>query len=177
MITTPPQQQLLITVDWISLGFKITTTPTASPSLSPFQIFTSLHSSFLTALKMAAGGGLGTGGGNPIWSFVWFLGLIFCGWPLAGFCAGWYILILPFAVCFDGFTVSLSFETWILFHFCHNTFFDFRDFVSCCWKESKAPSSVLNTWWREPRSLMLSNKVDLKRSSSVHRIRFKDFSM
>ena len=57
---------------------------------------------------MAAGGGLGTGGGNPIWSFVWFLGLIFCGWPLAGFCAGWYILILPFAVCFDGFTVSLD---------------------------------------------------------------------
>ena len=75
-------------------------------SVSPFQIFTSLHSSFLTALKMAAGGGLGSGGGNPFWSLVWLLALIFCGWPLAGFCAGWYILILPFAVCFDGFTVS-----------------------------------------------------------------------
>ena len=61
--------------------------------------------SFLTALKMAAGGGLGTGGGNPFWSFVWFLGLLFVGYPVAGFCAGWYILILPFGVCFDGFSV------------------------------------------------------------------------
>merc|ERR1712178_233664 len=60
--------------------------------------------SFLTALKMAAGGGLGTGGGNPFWSFVWFLGLLFVGYPIAGFCAGWYILILPFGVCFDGFS-------------------------------------------------------------------------
>merc|ERR1711874_111117 len=58
--------------------------------------------SFWTALKMAAGGGLGSGGGNPVWSFLWFLGLLFIGWPVAGFCAGWYILILPFAVCIDG---------------------------------------------------------------------------
>ena len=56
---------------------------------------------------MAAGGGLGSGGGNPVWSFLWFLGLIFIGWPIAGFCAGWYILILPFAVCIDGLNVSL----------------------------------------------------------------------
>jgi len=51
---------------------------------------------------MAAGGGMGSGGGNPVWSFLWFLGLIFVGWPVAGFCAGWYILILPFGVCIDG---------------------------------------------------------------------------
>ena len=56
---------------------------------------------------MAAGGGLGSGGGNPIWSFLWFLGLIFIGYPVAGFCAGWYILILPFAVCIDGLNVSV----------------------------------------------------------------------
>ena len=55
---------------------------------------------------MAAGGGLGSGGGNPFWSFVWFLGLVFVGWPIAGFCAGWYIIFLPFGVCFDGFSVS-----------------------------------------------------------------------
>ena len=57
---------------------------------------------------MAAGGGLGSGGGNPVWSFLWFLGLVFIGYPVAGFCAGWYILILPFAVCIDGLNVSLS---------------------------------------------------------------------
>ena len=44
--------------------------------------------------------------GNPVWSFLWFLGLLFAGWPIAGFCAGWYILILPFQACFDGLTVS-----------------------------------------------------------------------
>ena len=87
---------------------------------------------------MAAGGGLGTGGGNPIWSFVWFLGLIFCGWPLAGFCAGWYILILPFAVCFDGFTVSVDSVTKTelhdleLFSASVDSLYTFRVFVSCC---------------------------------------------
>lgn len=60
--------------------------------------------SFLSALKMAAGGGLGGGGGNPIWSLVWFLALLFAAFPVAGFCAGWYILILPFSVCVDGLT-------------------------------------------------------------------------
>ena len=61
--------------------------------------------SFLTALKMAAGGGLGGGGGNPIWSLVWCLALIFIAFPVAGFCAWLYILILPFSVCVDGLTV------------------------------------------------------------------------
>ena len=66
---------------------------------------------------MAAGGGLGTGGGNPVWSFLWFLGLFFIGYPVAGFSAGWYILILPFAVCIDGLNVSLSFPSllWLTF--------------------------------------------------------------
>ena len=65
-----------------------------------------LSCSFLSALKMAAGGGLGGGGGNPIWSLVWFLALLFAAFPVAGFCAGWYILILPFSVCVDGLTVG-----------------------------------------------------------------------
>ena len=51
---------------------------------------------------MAAGGG----SGNAMWSLVWFLILIFVAFPVAGFCAGWYILILPFTVCIDGLTVS-----------------------------------------------------------------------
>ena len=68
-------------------------------------LYLDIYFSFLTALKMAAGGGLGGGGGNPIWSFVWFLALLFVAFPVAGFCAGWYILILPFSVCVEGLTV------------------------------------------------------------------------
>jgi hypothetical protein len=41
-----------------------------------------------------------------LWSVIWFLVLLFVGFPVAGFCAGWYILILPFTVCIDGLTVS-----------------------------------------------------------------------
>ena len=65
---------------------------------------------------MAAGGGMGSGGGNPVWSFLWFLGLIFVGWPVAGFCAGWYILILPFGVCIDGLAVKNVSNFFILGH-------------------------------------------------------------
>ena len=51
--------------------------------------------------KMAAGG-------NVLWQIIWFLILIFIAFPVAGFCAGWYILILPFTVCIDGLTVSIN---------------------------------------------------------------------
>ena len=34
-----------------------------------------------------------------------FLILLFIGFAVAGFCAGWYILILPFTVCIDGLKV------------------------------------------------------------------------
>jgi len=50
---------------------------------------------------MGSGSGSGAGG-NPVWSLVWFLLLIFIGFPVAGFCAGWYILLAPFTVCIDG---------------------------------------------------------------------------
>jgi len=36
------------------------------------------------------------------WGVVWCLVLWFIGWPIAGFCAGFYILLLPFTVCIDG---------------------------------------------------------------------------
>ena len=52
-------------------------------------------------IKMAAGG-------NVLWQIIWFLILIFIAFPVAGFCAGWYILILPFTVCIDGLTVSIN---------------------------------------------------------------------
>ena len=53
---------------------------------------------------MAAGEGISNAG----WSLVWFLILFFVAFPVAGFCAGWYILILPLTVCIDGLTVSLK---------------------------------------------------------------------
>merc|ERR1711890_16639 len=59
--------------------------------------------SFLSALKLAAGGGFTSGtGGNPVWVVTWFFALWFVAFPLAGFCATWYIFLIPFTVCFDG---------------------------------------------------------------------------
>ena len=40
------------------------------------------------------------------WGVVWFLLLWFIGWPIAGFCAGFYILLLPLTVCIEGLKVS-----------------------------------------------------------------------
>ena len=54
---------------------------------------------------MASGSGSGSDGANPLWMVIWFLLLIFIGFPVAGFCAGWYILIMPFTVCIEGLTV------------------------------------------------------------------------
>ena len=39
--------------------------------------------------------------GNFLWSIVWFIGLLFLGWPIAGFLAAIYIICLPFAVCIE----------------------------------------------------------------------------
>ena len=50
--------------------------------------------------------GAGEGGGNILWSIIWFLILWFIAFPVAGFCAGWYILILPLTLCIEGLTVS-----------------------------------------------------------------------
>lgn len=36
-----------------------------------------------------------------LWAILWFLGLWFLAWPVAYFCAGWYILFLPFSACID----------------------------------------------------------------------------
>ena len=108
--------------------------------------------SFWTALKMAAGGGLGSGGGNPVWSFLWFLGLIFIGYPVAGFCAGWYILILPFAVCIDGLNVGGLMLSPVLSVLS-------RVSATCCWRASSVPTSVPNTWWRGHPLVMPSNRM------------------
>jgi len=57
--------------------------------------------SFMNALRIAAGGGLGTGSGNPIWMMVWMSTLMFVAFPISGFSAGWYILLNPFTLIFD----------------------------------------------------------------------------
>ena len=40
---------------------------------------------------------------NFLWSIIWFIFLITIGWPIAFFCAGWYVLYLPFEVCIQPF--------------------------------------------------------------------------
>jgi len=36
-----------------------------------------------------------------LWAIVWFLGLLFIGWPV-GFFIGWiYVLLIPFSVCIE----------------------------------------------------------------------------
>ena len=47
------------------------------------------------------------------WGVVWFLLLWFIGWPIAGFCAGFYILLLPLTVCIEGLKVSFH-ELYII---------------------------------------------------------------
>ena len=50
---------------------------------------------------MAGGAGGGRGDGGPLWMIIWFLVLIFIAFPIAFFCAGFYILIVPFTVCIE----------------------------------------------------------------------------
>ncbi|KAK9700363.1 hypothetical protein QE152_g31293 [Popillia japonica] len=42
--------------------------------------------------------------GNPVYSILWFLILIIISFFVAGFCAGWYILIHPLSVCINPLT-------------------------------------------------------------------------
>ena len=37
--------------------------------------------------------------GNVLFSVLWLIVLLFIGWPVAGFCAGFYILFAPFEPC------------------------------------------------------------------------------
>ncbi|TRY80067.1 hypothetical protein TCAL_05991 [Tigriopus californicus] len=45
--------------------------------------------------------GMGNGG-NFLWSLLWFILLLVIAFPLAGFCAGFYIIFVPFTVCIEG---------------------------------------------------------------------------
>ena len=45
-------------------------------------------------------------GGKVLWMVVWFLVLLFLAFPIAGFCAGFYILFVPFTVCIEGLKVK-----------------------------------------------------------------------
>jgi hypothetical protein len=41
---------------------------------------------------------------NVCWSLVWIVVLILIGWPIGGFCAGFYLLLSPFAACIEACT-------------------------------------------------------------------------
>uniref|UniRef100_K1PLP8 Inner membrane component domain-containing protein n=2 Tax=Magallana gigas TaxID=29159 RepID=K1PLP8_MAGGI len=43
--------------------------------------------------------GKGEGGAGILWAFLWFLILIFLGWPIGFFIAWLYVLLLPFGAC------------------------------------------------------------------------------
>ncbi|XP_067653432.1 uncharacterized protein [Haliotis asinina] len=45
------------------------------------------------------GEGQGRGGAGIIWAILWFLVLIFLGWPIGFFIAWLYVLLLPFGAC------------------------------------------------------------------------------
>jgi len=38
---------------------------------------------------------------NVLWAIIWFIVLLFIGWPISAFCATWYVCCLPFEVCID----------------------------------------------------------------------------
>ena len=53
---------------------------------------------------MAGGEGQGHGVSctGILWAIIWFLTLIFIGWPI-GFLIAWiYVFLLPFSACIDG---------------------------------------------------------------------------
>jgi len=43
-----------------------------------------------------AGGAVGI-----LWAILWFLGLLFIGWPVAYFLVWLYVLLLPFSACIE----------------------------------------------------------------------------
>ena len=36
---------------------------------------------------------------NVLWTILWILLLLFIGWPVGFFCAGWYVCLSPFESC------------------------------------------------------------------------------
>jgi hypothetical protein len=55
------------------------------------------------------GAGMGT---NLLWFIIWLLILIFISFEVAGFCAFFYILILPITVCIPDISVGKKFPTY-----------------------------------------------------------------
>ena len=51
---------------------------------------------------MGEGTGSGQGGATGIlWAIIWFLLVIFIGWPIAGIVAEIYVFLLPFGACIE----------------------------------------------------------------------------
>ncbi|XP_064106511.1 uncharacterized protein LOC135215578 isoform X2 [Macrobrachium nipponense] len=48
-----------------------------------------------------SGGDSQSGSGGVLWQVIWLLLLLLAGIWVAGFCAWWYIMLIPFTVCFQ----------------------------------------------------------------------------
>lgn len=44
---------------------------------------------------------------NPLWFIIWLVILVIVGFPVAFFCAGWYVVLYPLTVCIPALSVSL----------------------------------------------------------------------
>lgn len=44
-----------------------------------------------------------TGSGGILWQIIWLVLLFVAAIWIAGFCAWWYIMLIPFTVCFEPF--------------------------------------------------------------------------
>lgn len=107
------------------------------------------------AMAGKGNGGAGGDGGSFIWSILWFLILIFVGFWLGGFCAGFHILFQPFSVCIEGCSVlilkitnknincSILIRRVLPFSF-WNLYRASKSFSS---KDSISRDSVPRTWW------------------------------
>lgn len=44
---------------------------------------------------------------NPLWFIIWLVILVIVAFPVAFFCAGWYVVLYPLTVCIPAISVSV----------------------------------------------------------------------
>jgi len=86
----------------------------------------------------AGGVGEAKGSGGMLWMVIWGLLLIFAAIWVAGFCAWWYIMLLPFIVCIP----QAAFVTDVLLRGTQLTFF-------CAWN-MMAQNTFAEAWAAAP---------------------------
>ncbi|XP_037913179.1 uncharacterized protein LOC119652884 [Hermetia illucens] len=65
---------------------------------------------------------------NPLWFIVWLIVLIIIAFPVAAFCAGWYILVYALTVCIPGLSglSDLLLQGAQFAHYCAQAMMDCR---------------------------------------------------